>query len=179
MIPPKLAHGYELFRRDQFPREVERYKELALEQRPDTMVIACADSRVDPATIFQAAPGELFVVRNVVALIPPCEKFGSYHGTSAAIEFAVTGLGVKSIVVLGHAQCGGVAASLKAAKAMQLGQFIGPWVALLDSARDELLRKHFNQPSVSLQHVLEELAIKQSLLNLTTFPFVADAMAER
>lgn len=114
-IPAKLAEGYELFRREQFPREVDRYRALARGQRPETMVIACADSRVDPATIFQAAPGELFVVRNVAALVPPYEEFGSYHGTSAAIEFAVTHLAVRSIIVLGHGQCGGISASLAAA----------------------------------------------------------------
>lgn len=176
-IPATLATGYELFRRERFPGEVQRYEALAEGQRPETMVIACADSRVDPATIFQASPGELFVVRNVAALVPPCEPDGSYHGTSAAIEFAVTGLGVKSIVVLGHGQCGGVAASLRAAGAgPATGVFIGPWVALLSEVRDQLLDHRPQLSDAERQQALEHLAIKQSLLNLTTFPFVTAAI---
>lgn len=176
-MPPNLAKGYELFRRRRFPREVERYRALASGQKPETMVIACADSRVDPAAIFQAAPGELFVVRNVAALVPPCEAHGSYHGTSAAIEFAVTGLGVSSIVVLGHGQCGGVAASLRAAfNAPPTGVFIGPWVALIASVRDELIEHRPDLSAQDRQKALELLAVKQSLLNLTTFPFVAAAI---
>ena len=177
-MPVNLAKGYELFRRQRFPSEVERYRALASGQQPETMVIACADSRVDPAAIFHASPGELFVVRNVAALVPPCEANGSYHGTSAAIEFAVTGLGVKSIVVLGHGQCGGVAASLRAAGGgPPAGAFIGPWVALLAGARDEMLEHRPELSPDEHQQALELLAVKQSLLNLTTFPFVAEAMA--
>jgi carbonic anhydrase len=177
-IPAKLAEGYELFRREQFPREVDRYKALARGQRPETMVIACADSRVDPATIFQAAPGELFVVRNVAALVPPYEEFGSYHGTSAAIEFAVTQLAVDSIIVLGHGQCGGISASLAATgRKPSSGRFIGPWVSLISDVRDELVRKHPNQTVDERQQALEELAVKQSLINLRTFPFVDEAIA--
>ena len=176
-IPAALATGYELFRRERFPGEVRRYQALAEGQKPETMVIACADSRVDPATIFQASPGELFVVRNVAALVPPCEQNGHYHGTSAAIEFAVTVLGVKSIVVLGHGQCGGVAASLRAARAGPLpGVFIGPWVALLSDVRDQLLDHRPHLSGEERQQALEHLAIKQSLINLTTFPFVAAAI---
>lgn len=179
-IPARLAEGYELFRREQFPREVDRYKALARGQRPETMVIACADSRVDPATIFQAAPGELFVVRNVAALVPPYEELGSYHGTSAAIEFGVKHLSVKSIIVLGHGQCGGISASLAAADSKpQLGSFIGPWVSLIGDVRDELVRNHPNQALDERQQALEELAVKQSLINLRTFPFVEDAIAHK
>lgn len=178
MIPPRLAKGYEQFRREQFPKEVERYKVLALEQKPHTMVIACADSRVDPTTIFQASAGELFTVRNVAALVPPFEELGHYHGTSAAVEFAVTELGVESIVVLGHAQCGGVAASLKAAgNAAPAGLFIGPWVALIEDVRDELLERRPQLSPEKCQEALEELAIKKSILNLNTFPFVAEAVS--
>lgn len=177
-IPARLAEGYELFRREQFPREVERYKALARGQRPETMVIACADSRVDPATIFQASPGELFVVRNVAALVPPFEEIGSYHGTSAAIEFAVKHLAVESIIVLGHGQCGGISASLAASgRKPSSDRFIGPWVSLINDVRDELLRNHPNQTVDERQQTLEELAVKQSLMNLRTFCFVEEAMA--
>ncbi len=176
-MPSNLARGYDLFRRQRYSTEVERYRALASGQQPETMVIACADSRVDPALIFNASPGELFVVRNVAALVPPCETNGSYHGTSAAIEFAVTGLRVKSIVVLGHGQCGGVAASLRAAgDGPSTGAFIGPWVAMLDSPRDEMIEHRPDLTAEDRQHALELLAVKQSLLNLTTFPFVAAAL---
>jgi carbonic anhydrase len=175
-MPSNLAKGYELFRRQRFPQEVERYRALASGQQPETMVIACADSRVDPAAIFHARPGELFVVRNVAALVPPCEADGNYHGSSAAIEFAVTGLGVKSIVVLGHGQCGGVAASLRMARNdPPAGAFIGPWVSLLASTRDDLIEHRPDLSPRDRQQALEFLAVKQSLLNLTTFPFVAAA----
>lgn len=176
-IPATLASGYELFRRKQYPREAERYRALAAGQRPETMVIACADSRVDPATIFQAGPGEMFVVRNVAALVPPCEEHGRYHGTSAALEFAVKVLKVKRIVVLGHGQCGGVAAALASAdKSISPGAFIGPWIALLSDVRDQLLECRTDLSAEERQQALEHLAVKQSLLNLTTFPFVAAAI---
>ena len=111
-MPSDLQTGYRSFREHRFAHERERYLSLAKGQKPRTMIIACADSRVDPATIFSAAPGELYVVRNVAALVPPCEDTGRYHGTSAALEFAVTGLQVENIVVMGHGMCGGVAAAL-------------------------------------------------------------------
>ena len=97
-IPTELAAGYLRFRKERFPVEAERYRALGSVQQPRTMVIGCADSRVDPAVIFSAAPGELFVVRNVAALVPPCEETGAYHGTSAAIEFAVSNLKIADIV---------------------------------------------------------------------------------
>src|SRR5262245_14597118 len=99
-IPAGLAAGYRRFRRERYAVEAQRYRALAKGQRPRTMIIACADSRADPATIFSAAPGELFVVRNVAALVPPCEEAGRYHGTSAAIEFGVTELAIPNIVVM-------------------------------------------------------------------------------
>ena len=136
-IPAGLAAGYRRFRRERYAAEAERYRALASGQRPRTMVIACADSRADPATIFSAAPGELFVVRNVAALVPPFEEGGGYHGTSAAIEFAVTELAVPDIVVMGHGLCGGIAAALAE---RPRGRFIGPWVELLAGLREELLQ---------------------------------------
>lgn len=176
-MPPTLAKGYDLFRRQRFPAERERYRAVAAAQRPETMVVACSDSRVDPEAIFNAAPGELFVVRNVAALVPPYEPDGSYHGTSAAIEFAVSGLAVKHIVVLGHGQCEGVAASLRSAgNAPSPGIFIGAWVELIASVRDELLEHSSHLNAKERQQALELLAVKQSIMNLATFPFVAAAL---
>jgi carbonic anhydrase len=178
MIPEQLRSGYTQFRQERFSLESERYRQLARGQKPRTMIIGCADSRVDPATIFSAGPGELFVVRNVAALVPPYEENGAYHGTSAAIEFAVTGLGVSNIVVLGHGLCGGVAAALSAAEQRPVGRFIGPWVELLAEARAEVLeRTSSGQPELR-QKALERMAIVHSLKNLMRFPFVADAVAE-
>src|SRR5215510_6090035 len=133
-IPAGLAAGYQRFRRERYRAEAERYRALAKGQRPRTMIIACADSRADPATIFAAAPGELFVVRNVAALVPPFEEGGGYHGTSAAIEFAVSELAVPEIVVMGHGLCGGIAAALSV---RSTGRFIGPWVELLAGIRTQ------------------------------------------
>jgi carbonic anhydrase len=175
MIPTSLHTGYRRFRDDRFLTEEARYRDLAGGQSPETMVIACADSRVDPATIFAAAPGELFVVRNVAALVPPCETSSGYHGTSAALEFATTGIGVKNIVVMGHGLCGGVAASLAAAENVPTGTFIGPWVELLSGVRDDVLRNDGIKGAVEQQRALEWMGVLYSLGNLRTFPFIREA----
>ncbi|MBU2531636.1 MAG: carbonic anhydrase [Alphaproteobacteria bacterium] len=175
-IPADLLTGYQRFRDNRYSREHRHYRQIAEGQRPHTMVIGCADSRVDPATIFDARPGELFVVRNIAALVPPLEETGTYHGTSAAIEFAVTALEVKRIVVLGHGLCGGVAASLAAADKRPVGKFIGPWVEMLSPIRDELLERTPSSHGETRQKALERLAIQQSLNNLMSFPFVSDAV---
>jgi len=177
-VPPKLGAGYERFRSHRFPSEEQRYRDLALGQKPHTMVISCADSRVDPATIFSAAPGELFVVRNVAAIVPPYEENGDYHGTSAALEFAVTVLGVRNIVVMGHGLCGGVAAALASNDQRPAGRFIGPWVKLLDEVRDEVCREFGPNESDQRQRALEHRAIRYSIANLETFPFIADALSQ-
>jgi carbonic anhydrase len=175
-MPKDLREGYRRFRDGRLKVEADRYRALASEQNPATMIIGCADSRVDPATIFGASPGELFVVRNVAALVPPYEETGNYHGTSAAVEFAVTGLKVQNIVVLGHGMCGGISASLAVAEARPVGRFVKPWVELIGDLRDELVdRIPASQPELR-QKALERMAIQQSLDNLMTFPFVAEAV---
>ncbi len=174
--PEPLRHGYARFRRERYPSEAKRYEQMALGQSPSTMVIACADSRVDPATIFSAAPGELFVVRNVAALVPPYETSAGYHGTSAAVEFAVTGLKVEHVVVLGHGMCGGISASLKAAENRPIGDFIEPWVDLLSEIRDQVVEDESLATPDSRQRALEHRAIAHSLTNLQTFPFVNEAV---
>jgi carbonic anhydrase len=171
-IPTELRAGYSNFRSGRYVTEADRYRAVATNQRPKTMVIACADSRVDPATIFSAAPGELFVVRNVAALVPPCESQGTYHGTSAALEFAVTQLKVESIVVMGHGMCGGITAALKAAEHRPIGQFIGPWMEQIASVRDELIERTPGTLPEIRQQSLERMAIQHSLGNLMTFPFL-------
>jgi carbonic anhydrase len=178
MISDSLLAGYSRFRDDRFKTEEARYRDLAGGQAPSTMVIACADSRVDPATIFAAAPGELFVVRNVAALVPPCETSSGYHGTSAALEFAMTSISVKNIVVLGHGLCGGVAASLAAADNVPAGTFIGPWVELLSGVRDNILRDETVNGAIERQRALEWMGVMFSIGNLRTFPFIREAEQE-
>ena len=179
MLPNDLLQGYQKFRRERFAGEAARFRELAEGQTPHTMIIGCADSRVDPATIFSAAPGELFVVRNVAAIVPPCEthhpETGSFHGTSAALEFAVTVLGVGHIVVMGHGACGGVAAAL-AAETAPPGRFIGPWVELLAPARAKLQAMEADMDEPQRQRALEQLGVRQSLDRLQSFPFVSQAI---
>ena len=140
------------------------------------MIIACADSRVDPATIFSAAPGELFVVRNVAALVPPAEDSDSYHGTSAAIEYAATALKVSNIVVMGHGMCGGVSACLAAAESGPVGQFIGKWVDLLAPACEQVIETIPSSDISGRQHLLERLGIQRSMNNLLTYRFVDEAV---
>ncbi len=154
-------------------RERERWEKLASGQSPRTMIIACSDSRVDPATIFQALPGEMFVVRNVANLVPPFESGGGRHGVSAALEFAVTQLEVAEVMVMGHGACGGCLAALtrtfEHARAGE-GGFIAHWIDLLDEARDKVVAEHGTGPEAV--HALELEGIKVSLANLRTFPCI-------
>ena len=178
-IPHELLAGYQRFRKESFAGQAARFRILAQAQNPRTMVIGCADSRVDPATIFSAAPGELFVVRNIAALVPPFEETGTYHGTSAAIEFAVMSLNVENIVVLGHGMCGGITAALAVAEHRPVGRFVKPWVELISASRDELLERTDPADTQLRQKALEHMAVQVSLQNLTTFPFVQEAVGER
>src|SRR3712207_5302054 len=135
MLPSRLIEGYRAFLAERLPRERSRYAALAeTGQRPEVMIIGCCDSRVSPEVIFDASPGELFVVRNVANLVPPYETGGDYHGTSAALEFAVQALRVKHIVVLGHARCGGVRAFADETAPLSPGDFIGRWMTLIGPA---------------------------------------------
>ena len=164
-----LIDGYRRYRSQRWEGLKALHKELAQGQQPRLLVIACCDSRVDPATIFDAYPGELFVIRNIANLAPPYEVGGGFHGTSTAIEFAVTRLEVETILVLGHAQCGGVQAAI-ASETSDVGYFLGQWVGLLKPAK---ARARFKEGD-DLAHELEFESIRVSLENLMTFPFVAE-----
>ena len=172
-----LLEGYRRFRGEDWYRQRARWTELAEGQSPKLMVIACSDSRVDPAQIFDTSPGEMFVVRNVANLVPPFEKGGGRHGVSAALEFAVTQLEVPEIVVMGHGQCGGISAALsrrfEGARPGE-GGFIAHWVDLLDEARDRVLASHGEHAT----ETLEFEAVKVSLANLRSFPCVAARESE-
>lgn len=168
-----LISGYRRFRAGAYAEQAQLYKELGEGQAPDVMLIACADSRADPSDIFDAAPGEMFVVRNVANLVPPYKPDGGLHGVSSSLEFAVRVLKVSHIVVMGHGGCGGIAASLSESKSPLIGEFVAPWVKLLDEARARVMASN----SVNPQFALELEGIESSLANLMTFPWVADAVA--
>jgi carbonic anhydrase len=173
-----LVRGYHRFRDRDYQRQHARWIELAQSQSPRVMVIACADSRTDPALVFDAAPGEIFVVRNIAALVPPFEEGGGRHGVSAAIEFAVNQLEVPEIVVMGHGSCGGVNAALTqnfAGLANGEGGFIGHWVDLLDIARDHIVAEYGHGDEATRELELE--TVRVSLTNLRTFPRVAEREA--
>jgi carbonic anhydrase len=169
-----LIAGYRRFRAHRYREARDLFRRLRDGQEPATMIIACADSRADPAMIFDAAPGELFAVRNVAALVPPYEEGGGLHGVSASLEFAVTRLKVKHIVVMGHGGCGGIAASLAAAADRPVGRFIAPWVELAADARDAVLRDE-SIPRSDWPEAVEHGAVGLSLRNLLSFPFVREA----
>jgi carbonic anhydrase len=170
IFPRRLLEGYEDFRAGRLPAEQSRYRELAERgQSPEIMVIGCCDSRVSPEVIFDARPGELFVVRNVANLVPPYAPDGAYHGVSAALEFAVGVLRVKHIVVLGHAHCGGVRAFAEGATPVSPSDFIGRWMSLIAPAAERLgVRKA--EPTAEYLRRLEQASIVNALENLRTFP---------
>jgi carbonic anhydrase len=167
-----LVEGYKRFRKQAYIQQKARFDQLASDgQSPPVMVISCCDSRVDPATIFDTVPGQVFALRNVANLVPPYETGGGRHGVSAAIEFGVLGLGIKHIVVLGHAQCGGIKAALAGGDLGLPGRsFVDDWVDIIRVARDEVVKQAPADP----QHALELDAIRVSLDNLRSFPFIAD-----
>ena len=175
----ELKAGYGRFRNGYFANNRELFERLSTEgQSPKTMVVSCCDSRVEPAIILDSGPGDLFVVRNVANLVPPYGPDAGLHGTSAALEFAVRGLGVESIVVMGHAQCGGIQALLHGDVAAIPGeQFIGAWVSITDKSRERVLREHEGEPEHVQQKALEQRSIVTSLENLTSFPFIAERVA--
>lgn len=175
----ELLAGYRRFRAGRYLEQAALFRSLRDGQTPATMVLACADSRADPSLIFDASPGELFVVRNVAALAPPYDEAPGLHGVSAALEFAITVLKVRQILVMGHGGCGGVAASLSAAADRPVGRFIAPWVELISTARDRVLGDSILASPPQRQEALERAAVNQSIVNLRTFPFIQEAVEAR
>ena len=173
-FPSRLLRGYATFRDQRLPQESSRYKVLAeTGQRPRTMILGCSDSRAAPETIFDAAPGELFVVRNVAALVPPFTPDGEHHGTSAAIEFGVMGLKVRNLVVMGHGRCGGITAYMAERDAPELqasNDYISKWTSLLKPA--EALICDDPVETTDRQRAMEFASIRQTIENLRTFPWI-------
>ena len=170
----RLIEGYRRFRSNGWASNHERWASLREGQQPDVMIIACSDSRVDPSQIFDVDPGEVFVVRNVAAMVPPFETSPGHHGVSAALEFAVQFLKVKEIVVMGHGMCGGCKAALTqemAGTEPGEGGFIADWISMLDDAREAVVHEHGTH-GVAAERAMEKAGVKVSLANLRTFPCV-------
>ena len=173
----RMLDGYRRFRATGWASQRERWDELRDGQSPKVMIIACSDSRVDPSQIFDTNPGEVFVVRNVAALVPPFETAPGRHGVSAALEFAVQVLKVREILVMGHGRCGGCQAALtqelKDAPPGE-GGFIAHWIDLLDDARDKVRAESGDDHSREALRAMEKEGVKVSLANLRTFPCIRD-----
>ena len=172
-FPDMLLKGYGRFMTGSYADESARYRSLAeTGQKPTTLIIACCDSRAAPETIFNAGPGELFVIRNVANLVPPYAPDGEYHSTSAALEFAVQSLRVKHIVVMGHGRCGGISAALDPSdEPLSPGDFIGRWMGLLSPVAKGI-QDSTVLTSGERQTALERISIRNSMTNLRTFPCV-------
>ncbi|MCF6302872.1 MAG: carbonic anhydrase [Devosiaceae bacterium] len=173
-FPTSLLSGYANFMQNSYAEQATRYENLADEgQTPETMIIGCCDSRAAPETIFDCGPGELFVLRNVANLVPKFEPDSGQHGTSAAIEFAVQGLKVKNIVVMGHGRCGGINAALNPINPpLAQGDFIGKWMSLLDPVTKQF-PDDGQMSEAERQTALERISVHNSIRNLRTFPYIS------
>lgn len=172
-FPDYLLNGYKNFMSGRYTDERERYRALAdTGQKPQTLIIACCDSRSAPETIFDCGPGELFVVRNVANMVPPYEPDGQYHATSAAVEYAVQVLKVKDILVMGHGRCGGIQAALDPnLEPLSPGDFIGKWMNMVKTAAEQI-QSNDVMTSAERQTAMERVSIRNSISNLRAFPFV-------
>ncbi|MCB2079148.1 MAG: carbonic anhydrase [Novosphingobium sp.] len=173
-VMDQLIDGYRRFRTTGWTPYRERWRSLREGQQPEVMIISCSDSRVDPSQIFDVDPGEIFVVRNVAALVPPFETTPGHHGVSAALEFAVQVLQVKEIVVMGHGMCGGCQAALTQhlhGTEPGEGGFIADWIGLLDEARVPIAQEH-GTVGRTAERAMEQAAVRVSLDNLRTFPCI-------
>lgn len=172
-LPKRLLDGYASFRSGRYAEESERYAKLGTgAQKPAVMIIACCDSRAAPETIFDAGPGEIFVMRNVANLVPPYAPDGKHHSTSAAIEFAVLSLGVKHVVVMGHGRCGGIRAVVEGGDPLSAGDFIGKWMSDVRDVASAVRHDHSHDDDKDLQTAVEHASVEHSLANLRTFPWV-------
>ncbi|HVY51151.1 MAG TPA: carbonic anhydrase [Devosia sp.] len=176
-FPQHLIDGYRQFLAGRYARETERYKELARGgQSPTTMIICCCDSRAAPETIFDAGPGELFVLRNIANLVPPFEPVAGQHGTSAGIEYAVNALGISDLIVLGHGRCGGIRWALGPGTPIAQGDFIGKWMSMLAPVTEQVATYTFLTPA-ERETALERLSVRNSIKNLRTFPYIREKEA--
>lgn len=174
----QLIAGFRRFRELHFAEGSVQFQDLTqFGQTPKALVVACCDSRVDPALVLDCAPGDLFVIRNVANLVPPAENQGHYHGTSAALEFGVRNLGVPHIIVLGHAQCGGIHALLEGSVDKE-ESFIAEWMGIADAAREQVEKEHADASSTVRHRACEQQAILVSLNNLMTFSWIRERVEQ-
>lgn len=173
--PRNLVEGFRRFREQHFERNDSLYQQLVKEgQTPGTLVVACCDSRVDPALVLDCAPGDLFVIRNVANLVPPSESRAGHHGTTAAIEYAIRILGVEHIIVLGHAHCGGINTLVKTGGVSNPDSFMADWMCLAESARASVMQEMPDAPPAEQMRACEQRSILASLENLMTFSWVRE-----
>jgi carbonic anhydrase len=173
--PSLLVEGFRRFRARHFAEDDALYRQLATQgQTPQVLIVACCDSRVDPAIVLDCAPGDLFVIRNVANLVPPSEGHAGHHGTTAALEYGVRFLGVKHIIVLGHAQCGGIRALMQGVGINDPDSYINDWMKLAESARDSVALNMSGATPEAQLRACEQQAIGVSLKNLMTFPWVRE-----
>ena len=172
-IAPFIA-GFKRFQQQYFDPQEQRFAALQQGQNPKVLVIGCSDSRVDPAILTGCAPGDLFVVRNVANLVPPCELDSHHHGVSAALEYAVCHLEVERIIILGHSGCGGIGALMHGIPDGRPAEFIGPWVKIAQRAREQVLMELPDKEPATQSRACEQAAILVSLENLLTFPWISE-----
>lgn len=177
----KLVEGFKRFRSHNYEDNRALFDRLATQgQSPKSLVVGCCDSRVDPAIVTDCDPGDLFIIRNVANLVPPFETSGNYHGTSAALEFGVRHLEVENIIVLGHAQCGGIRALLNQAPGAEPQEgFISGWMKVAGHARNRVLSRMYGEPLEKQARTCEQEGILVSLDNLLTFPWILERVAQR
>ena len=176
-----LIDGYKEFRQKYFSGSCDIFEELVRHgQNPKVLMIACSDSRVDPAIVMNCKPGDLFVVRNVANLVPPYQADNSYHGTSAALEFAICDLKIHHVVIFGHSQCGGIKSLVDHVMSEHPPySFVAKWMELAQSACDETFEKHADATPEEKAHYCGHYAIINSLTNLLTFPWISKGVNDR
>ena len=171
-MPTRLLDGHKRFLSGYFQDNKDKLLSLAQGQAPSIAIISCCDARVDPAIIFDTAPGDLFVIRNVANLVPPFENAGNYHGTSAALEYAVTKLHVQHIVVLGHARCGGIQALLSGDGVILQSDFLNLWMSIAKPVSEHIFQQEHVMSDEETAILFERAMLSQSRNNLLTFPWV-------
>ncbi len=175
-LPESLLDGFRRFRSGRFAEDRQRYRALAEHgQRPAAMLIACSDSRSAPEQVFDAAPGDLFVVRNIAGWVPPYAPDTGARSTAAALEYAIRALPVEAIVVMGHGGCGGVRAAIDPSYGPPTSEFVGPWISTIEAIADEARAKA--PAGADLQHAVELLTVERSVANLATYPWIAERIA--
>lgn len=177
----RILKGYEAFHKEYFNTKNDTFRHLAENgQDPKVMVVACSDARVDPAIILNSRPGDLFIIRNVANLVPPYDETAGYHGTSAALEFGVCGLGVRHIIVFGHSQCGGISALVqKMHERREPKNFIDTWMTIGKKAYEKTFKKYQDCCQLAFIEECSRNSLVQSMHNLKTFPWIIEKLQEK